>query len=479
MAVAARRHPQRRHDAINNTATESHTAEEGGRCKRPALARTSAHCSSKMAASSASFGIHSRLPRVWTPDEIALTQDVAERVWATLEHRKAEAELRANEERLEFLLRLNDALRPLSDAGEVQATAARLLAQHFGATRVGYAEFDGGESEFSANTPRGCAPRRTIAGHHPQRGNARGAPPRRDRRRQRRPDGSAVERQPPGDHAGAANRRSSGRRCSRTERWSRPSAPTTSGRASGRRRRLNSFTTSPNGPGTRSSAPAPKRRCASRTAARRRARSVGRRLMDVDRRDQPGRLGRPIPCAVRLFPDEPATADAWIPRVHDHDRPRVLALLDEIFVDHQGFLGEHVPDRAARRNGGLDPEPRTCRPRRRRQPHAAVRARSRLQPAASDGGGAAGAPRRGARSCAADPARDRHPGHRAGGRPGHDRHRESSIRSHVRLGTRRSDRPADRASDAVSVSRRARNALGTLHLVGVRRNGSTFPIEVT
>ena len=54
---------------------------------------------------------------MWTPDEIALVQEVADRIWATLEHRKAEAELRANEERLAFLLRLNDALRPLSDAG--------------------------------------------------------------------------------------------------------------------------------------------------------------------------------------------------------------------------------------------------------------------------------------------------------------------------------------------------------------------------
>ena len=62
---------------------------------------------------------------MWTPDEIALVQEVADRIWATLEHRKAEAELRANEERLAFLLRLNDALRPLSDAAAIQETAAQ------------------------------------------------------------------------------------------------------------------------------------------------------------------------------------------------------------------------------------------------------------------------------------------------------------------------------------------------------------------
>ena len=50
---------------------------------------------------------------MWTPDEIALVEEVAHRIWTTLEHRRAEAELRAREERLAFLLRLNDTLRPL------------------------------------------------------------------------------------------------------------------------------------------------------------------------------------------------------------------------------------------------------------------------------------------------------------------------------------------------------------------------------
>jgi PAS domain S-box-containing protein len=91
----------------------------------------------------AAFGIHSRLPRVWTPDEIALVEEVADRIWGTLEHRRAEAELRENQNRLAFLLQLNDALRPLSDATAVQETAARLLGNHLCAGRVGYAEIDG------------------------------------------------------------------------------------------------------------------------------------------------------------------------------------------------------------------------------------------------------------------------------------------------------------------------------------------------
>jgi GAF domain-containing protein len=75
-----------------------------------------------------SFGVHNREPRVWTTGEIALVQDVADRLWATLELPQGlKPRLRANEDRLDFLLRLNDALRPLSDPGDVQRrrTAAR------------------------------------------------------------------------------------------------------------------------------------------------------------------------------------------------------------------------------------------------------------------------------------------------------------------------------------------------------------------
>ena len=192
---------------VNDTSTEPHTAAEREALQAAGIGAYICPMLVKDGRFVGSFGIHSREPRAWTADEIALAQDVADRIWATLEHRKAEAELRANEERLEFLLRLNDALRPLSDPGEVQATAARLLAQHLGATRVGYAEFDGDEYKILREYTQGVPPLAgAVAGHHPQRGNARGAPARRDRRRQRRADGSAVERQPSGDDAVAANR---------------------------------------------------------------------------------------------------------------------------------------------------------------------------------------------------------------------------------------------------------------------------------
>src|SRR5215831_20954458 len=50
------------------------------------------------------------------------------------------ATLRASEERQAFLLKLSDALRPLSEPLDMQETAARLLGEHLKANRVGYAE---------------------------------------------------------------------------------------------------------------------------------------------------------------------------------------------------------------------------------------------------------------------------------------------------------------------------------------------------
>ena len=69
-----------------------------------------------------------------------------------------QAALRASQERLEFLLRLNDALRPLSDPGAVQETAARLLGEHLQVNRAGYAEIEGREYVIRREYARGVPP---------------------------------------------------------------------------------------------------------------------------------------------------------------------------------------------------------------------------------------------------------------------------------------------------------------------------------
>jgi PAS domain S-box-containing protein len=56
--------------------------------------------------------------------------------------KKTEAELREGEERKAFLLKLSDALRPLSDPIEIHGTASRLLGEHLCADRAHYGEVD-------------------------------------------------------------------------------------------------------------------------------------------------------------------------------------------------------------------------------------------------------------------------------------------------------------------------------------------------
>lgn len=144
--------------SVNDVSTESHTAEERAALQAASIEAYICPLLVKDGRFVGAFGIHSRSPRVWTPDEIALAQEVADRTWTALEHRKAEAELRANKERLEFLLRMNDALRPLSDAAAIQETAARHLCEHLGAARVGYAELGGGEYIIRREHSRGVEP---------------------------------------------------------------------------------------------------------------------------------------------------------------------------------------------------------------------------------------------------------------------------------------------------------------------------------
>jgi PAS domain S-box-containing protein len=143
---------------INDTGTEVHTPEEARALRAGGIGAYISPQLVKDGHRVAAFGVHSRLPRVWTPDEIALVEEVAERTWATLEHRDAERGLRAKEERLAFLLRLNDALRPLSDAAAVQETAARLLGEHLGASRVHYLELEGAEYVIRCEYTHGVAP---------------------------------------------------------------------------------------------------------------------------------------------------------------------------------------------------------------------------------------------------------------------------------------------------------------------------------
>jgi GAF domain-containing protein len=273
--------------SVNDTSAESHTAEERAALEAVDIKAYITPLLIKDGRLVGSFGVHSRSPRVWTPDEIALVEDVADRTWATLEHRKAEAELRANEERLAFLLRLNDALRPLSDAAAVQETAARHLREHLGAARAGYTEHDGREYVVRHEDSHGVAP---LVG--PPLRLSVGATLREALRRGEIIVVGDVEADPRlGDDDRATFRARQiaafvGVALFKDGRWlPRSASITTPARVDGGRGRARSRRRQPD-LGRRRAHPRGSGTAGAETAAPPRARGVGRRFMDLGRRDQ-------------------------------------------------------------------------------------------------------------------------------------------------------------------------------------------------
>src|SRR5690348_9258165 len=77
-----------------------------------------------------------------------------------------ESALRESEERQAFLPKLSDALRPLTDAAEIQSTTARMLGTHLNVDRAMYAEVDG-ERGAETGIVRGQYVRSTGDGEPP------------------------------------------------------------------------------------------------------------------------------------------------------------------------------------------------------------------------------------------------------------------------------------------------------------------------
>ena len=102
--------------------------------------------------------------RAWRPDEVQLLEQVAARLWPKMARVRAEEAVRRSEERQAFLLTLSDALRPLSDPLDVQETAARLLGEHLHVNRVGYAEIEDHQYVIRREYARGVP---SLAGHGP------------------------------------------------------------------------------------------------------------------------------------------------------------------------------------------------------------------------------------------------------------------------------------------------------------------------
>jgi PAS domain S-box-containing protein len=93
----------------------------------------------------------------WAPERDARGH-VAGFVWTLTDTTQTQEALRASEERKAFLLKLSDALRPLSDPLDMQAAAAQLVGEHLQVNRVGYAELRGQEAAIRREYVRGVAP---------------------------------------------------------------------------------------------------------------------------------------------------------------------------------------------------------------------------------------------------------------------------------------------------------------------------------
>jgi PAS domain S-box-containing protein len=80
------------------------------------------------------------------PELLRLMELLAWTAADVVERHRAQAELRLSEARQAYLLRLNTVLRRLSDPVRIQMEAARVLAEHLGASRAGYAS-DAGDGD--------------------------------------------------------------------------------------------------------------------------------------------------------------------------------------------------------------------------------------------------------------------------------------------------------------------------------------------
>ena len=80
----------------------------------------------------------------------AVGMETTARVRAESALRESEATLRASEKRHAFLVRLGDALRPLTDTALIQGAASRLLGEYLDVDRAMYAEIDGSVGDEQA-----------------------------------------------------------------------------------------------------------------------------------------------------------------------------------------------------------------------------------------------------------------------------------------------------------------------------------------
>jgi GAF domain-containing protein len=91
---------------------------------------------------------------------------LASQTMAQLESRRSQARTHESEARLRFLDRLAEATQPLTEADQVMATTARLLAEHLKVSVCAYADMDEDEDGFTIRGDWAAPGATTIVGHY-------------------------------------------------------------------------------------------------------------------------------------------------------------------------------------------------------------------------------------------------------------------------------------------------------------------------
>lgn len=82
--------------------------------------------------------VHQSEVRLWTPMDVQLVEEVAQRTWAAVERAHAEFELRESENRQAFLLALSDTMNALEDPIEIQQAVMKAVGEYLGLSRAFY-----------------------------------------------------------------------------------------------------------------------------------------------------------------------------------------------------------------------------------------------------------------------------------------------------------------------------------------------------
>ncbi|MDA9466390.1 GAF domain-containing protein [Bradyrhizobium sp. CCBAU 53415] len=110
--------------------------------------------------------LNNAAPREWSPEELDLIRDVAERTRTAVERRRAETAVRENEARLLFLDALNKETAKVREADGVMAVTTRMVGEHLRVSNCAYADMDPDQDGFTIRGDWAAPGAMHILGHY-------------------------------------------------------------------------------------------------------------------------------------------------------------------------------------------------------------------------------------------------------------------------------------------------------------------------